>query len=255
MFLDDVLAVKRREVDALRLHPRAVTALAHSGFAEALRVPGLSVIAEIKRRSPSRGPLSPGLDAAVTARAYAEGGASAISCLTDSEFFGARPDDLTQARTASLPVLRKDFVIDELQIDEAVHLGASAILLIVRILEPARLKTLRAHAASRGLDVLVEVHDEEEIERALAAKAAIIGVNNRDLNTLLVDPGRALRLRHRIPKGVISVAESGVKSVDDLRLLSEAGFDAVLIGEALATSPDPSAALRSWLSEISGDRS
>ena len=243
-FLDDVLKAKRREVRSLREHPPAFAGGTDSGFARALKGPGLSVIAEIKRRSPSKGVLAPDLDAARTARAYAAGGAVAISCLTDRGFFGAHRDDLQLARTASLPVLRKDFLIDEVQLDESVSMGASAVLLIVRILDNARLNTLLAYAESRGLHALVEVHDEAEINRALAEGASIIGVNNRDLGTLVVDPGRALRLRPRIPKGIISVAESGVATRDDVKRIENAGFDAVLIGEALATSHDPAAKLR-----------
>ncbi|MBK5257172.1 MAG: indole-3-glycerol-phosphate synthase [Vicinamibacteria bacterium] len=252
MFLDEVLRTKAVEIAALRLAPPAPMPVGRPGFREALAGPGLSVIAEIKRRSPSKGALAPGLDAGKTARAYAEGGAAAISCLTDATYFGARPDDLPLAAASALPVLRKDFLIDEIQIDESVAMGASAVLLIVRILEPARLATLLSHAASRGLDALVEVHDEEEIDTALRAGASIIGVNNRDLDTLLVDPGRALGLRPRIPKGVLSVAESGVKTRDQVEAIADAGFDAVLIGETLATSPDPAATLQSLLGLVDG---
>ncbi len=247
-FLEDVLKAKRREVRSLRKNPSAFVGGTDSGFARALRGPGLSVIAEIKRRSPSKGVFAPDLDAARTAQAYAAGGAVAISCLTDREFFGALPGDLQLARTASLPVLRKDFLIDEVQLDESVSMGASAVLLIVRVLDRGRLKALLAYAESRGLQALVEVHDEVEIDRAMAEGASIIGVNNRDLGTLVVDPGRALRLRPCIPAGILSVAESGVATRDDMKRIEAAGFDAVLIGEVLAKSPDPAAKLR----ELSG---
>ncbi len=243
-FLDDVLTVKDREVAALRLRPPARPEGAWPSLVQALTEPGLSVIAEIKRRSPSKGSLAPDLDAEKTARAYALGGAAAISCLTDREFFGARADDLALAVRARLPVLRKDFLIDEVQIEESASLGASAVLLIVRILDPPRLTALLKHAESLGLDVLVEAHDEAEIDRALSSGASIIGVNNRDLGTLAVDPGLAHRLRPRIPKGVLSVAESGVKTRDDMKRIEDAGFDAVLIGETLAASSDPAAKLR-----------
>ena len=246
-FLDDVLAAKRLEVAALRRLPPSAAAGPPSRFAAALRGKGLSVIAEIKRRSPSKGPLVPDLDVARTVRAYAEGGASAISCLTDASYFGAREGDLKEARTSALPVLRKDFVIDEIQVDESVALGASAVLFIVRILEAERLRSLLRYATERGLDALVEVHDEVEVDKALAAGASILGVNNRDLGTLAVDPGRALRLRPLIPKGVLSVAESGVKGREDMARIAEAGFDAVLIGETLVKSPDPAAKLRELL--------
>ena len=246
-FLDDVLEAKRTEIARLRLDPPRVAALSDPGFRRALRGPGLSVIAEIKRRSPSKGDLSPGLDAAKTARAYAEGGAAAISCLTDSSFFGARGSDLAQARAAGLPVLRKDFLIDEIQIDESVRLGAAAVLFIVRILEAGRLEALLRHAKGLGLDALVEVHEEAELDRALGAGASIVGVNNRDLRTLEVDPACALRLRPRIPPGVLSVAESGVRTRDDVRRLEASGFDAVLIGETLVSSADPATTLMELL--------
>ena len=242
-FLDDVLEVKRAEIARLREAPPRVSPLKDSAFGRGLRAPGLSAIAEIKRRYPSKGPLAPGLDAASAARAYAKGGACAISCLTDRSFFGALPEDFPAARAAGLPVLRKDFLIDEIQIDESVLLGASAILLIVKILEGDRLAALLRHATALGLDVLVEVHDESEVDRALDAGASIIGVNNRNLATLEVDPLRALRLRPRFPSGVATVAESGVKTRTDVARIEEAGFDAVLIGETLVTSPDPSATL------------
>lgn len=242
-FLDDVLEVKREEIARLRENPHAASAAVVASFEKALRRAGLSIIAEIKRRSPSKGDLAPNMDAAETARAYAHGGAAAISCLTDRRFFGARDNDFAQAQTAGLPVLRKDFLIDEVQIDESVHQGASAILLIARILPDDRLEALLNHAASRGLDVLVEVHDEAEVDRSLEAGASIIGVNNRNLATLQVDPDRARRLRPRIPSQIVAVAESGVRSREDVRLIEDAGFDAVLIGEALVKSPDPQATL------------
>jgi indole-3-glycerol phosphate synthase len=247
-FLDDVLAVKGKEVEALRL-ARPKPATPRGGFADALRKPGLSVIAEIKRRSPSKGPLAEGLDASSLARSYARGGAAAISCLTERTFFGAHENDLRDACDAGLPVLRKDFIIEEVQVDESAALGASAILLIVRILEPVKLRILLRHAESLGLDALVEVHDGAEIAQAIGAGASIVGVNNRDLGTLEVDPHRAHRLRTLIPRGILSVAESGVKSREDVRSIEEAGFDAVLIGEALVKSADPAATLRSLTSE------
>ena len=243
-FLEKVLEVKRVEIARLREDPPRPSRPTEAGFAAALAGPGLSVIAEIKRRSPSKGDLSPGLDAAVAARAYALGGACAISCLTDQAFFGARSDDFARALAAGLPVLRKDFVIDEIQIDESVRLGASAVLLIVKILPAGRLEALLRRAAALGLDALVEVHDQDEIHRAVEAGARIIGVNNRDLATLAVDPGRALRLRAGIPAGILSVAESGVRTRDEVRRIEDAGFDAVLIGEAVVTSPDPATLLR-----------
>lgn len=249
-FLNDVLEAKRLEVERLRAEPPAIVMGDGGGvFASALRAPGLSVIAEIKRASPSKGVLAAGLDVAERVRAYEEAGARAISCLTDQTFFGARASDFAQARSGSLPVLRKDFLIDELQIDQSATMGASAILLIVRILEQARLTALLRHAETRGLEVLVEVHDESEVERALQAGASILGVNNRDLATLVVDPNCALRLRSRIPSEVVSVSESGVRTRDDVKRIEDAGFDAVLIGEALSRSADPRATLRELMGE------
>lgn len=249
-FLADVLEAKRLEVARLREDPSVVVRREGSGaFAQALRADGLSVIAEIKRASPSKGVLAADLDVAKRAHAYKEGGVRAISCLTDRTFFGAHASDFGEARTASLPVLRKDFLVDELQIDQSAAMGASAILLIVRILEQPRLTALLRHAETRGLEVLVEVHDESEIDRAVEAGASIVGVNNRDLGTLVVDPSRALRLRPRIPKGVVSVSESGVRTRDDVKRIEDAGFDAVLIGEVLSRSADPRATLR----ELTGE--
>lgn len=244
-FLTDVLEAKRLEVERLREAPSAIILCQGRGvFGPALRAPGLSVIAEIKRASPSKGVLVPDLDVAKRASAYQEGGARAISCLTDRAFFGAHVSDFAEARLASLPVLRKDFLIDELQIDQSAAMGASAILLIVRILEQPRLTALLRHATTRGLEVLVEVRDEAEVDRALEAGASVLGVNNRDLATLVVDPNRALRLRPRIPFGVVSVSESGVRTRDDVKRIEDAGFDAVLIGEALSRSADAAATLR-----------
>jgi len=249
-FLNDVLEAKRLEVERLRAEPPAIAVGASGGvFASALCAPGLSVIAEIKRASPSKGALAPYLDVVERVRAYEEAGANAISCLTDRTFFGAHASDFAEAQTVSLPVLRKDFLIDELQIDQSAAMGAAAILLIVRILEQPRLVAMLRHAKTRGLEVLVEVHDESEVDRALEAGATIIGMNNRDLATLVVDPNRALRLRPRIPKGVVSVSESGVRTRDDVKRIEDAGFDAVLIGEALSRSADPRATLRELMGE------
>jgi len=253
--LDDILARKRDEVTVLRqpqtrdlLRSRALEAPPVRDFAGALRRADgrVAVIGELKRRSPSKGPLAPDLDPAPTAKAYESGGAAALSVLTDYPFFGGMVEDLVSAREATtLPVLRKDFTIDEIQIFEARAIGADAVLLIVAALPDDSLLTdLHEAATALGLAVLVEVHDEGEIERALAAGAAIVGVNNRDLATLTVDPGRAQRLRALIPAGVLSVAESGVKTRADVKRIEDAGFDAVLIGETLARSADPAATLR-----------
>jgi indole-3-glycerol phosphate synthase len=210
-------------------------------FRGALAAPGLSVIAEIKRRSPSKGPLAPDLDPALLAKAYAAGGAAALSVLTDREFFGGSPEDLAAARAAvDLPVLRKDFTLDQLDVAEARLMGADAVLLIVAVLGDSGLGALIGYAASVGLAALVEVHDEAELERALAAGAEIVGVNQRDLRTFEIDRTLAARLTARVPEGIVTVAESGIRSADDV----PDGIDAILVGETLVTSADPSAALR-----------
>ncbi len=242
-FLEEVLEVKREEITRLRQSPPAILSAGPRGFGRFLRRKEISIIAEIKRRSPSKGDLARSLDVAETAQAYAAGDAAAISCLTDRRFFGAEAGDFGQALCADLPVLRKDFLIDEIQIDESAAMGAAAILLIVRILPEGRLEELLRYAASRGLEALVEIHDESEIDRALQSGATMIGVNNRDLATLEIDPGRAARLRALIPAGVLTVAESGVKTREDVKRIEDAGFDATLIGEALITNPDPAAML------------
>lgn len=214
-------------------------------FRGALAQPGLSVIAEIKRRSPSRGDLAPGAVAADLARAYEAGGAACLSVLTDEEFFGGSPDDLREARAAcGLPVLRKDFTLSPIDVVEARLMGADAVLLIVAALSDAELTRLHGLATELGMAVLVEVHDEAELDRALAAGAAIVGVNQRDLRTFEVDHARAARLAARIPPGVLKVAESGIRTRDDAAACEQAGFDAVLVGESIVTSPDPAAAVR-----------
>ena len=204
-----------------------------------------AVVAEIKRRSPSKGPLAPDLVPAVLAEAYAQGGAAALSVLTDSNFFGALPDDLAQARAAvHLPVLRKDFTVSPRDVCDARLMGADAVLLIAAALEDHDLACLHELAVALGMDALVEVHDEAELERALAAGATLVGVNQRDLTTFEVDTERAERLAGLIPDGVVSVAESGIAGPSDVARLGQAGYDAVLVGESLVRSADPSAAVR-----------
>jgi indole-3-glycerol phosphate synthase len=219
-------------------------------FAGALARPGMSVIAEFKRRSPSRGVLSENADAAEVARTYERSGAAALSVLTDSGFFGGSDEDLQRARAATeLPTLRKDFTIDEYQLYEAQWLGADAVLLIVRILGDVQLSEYLALAGTLGMAALVEAHDEGEIERAVACGAQIIGVNSRDLSTFQVSLERTLDMRARVPADRVAVAESGVRSRADARRVAEAGFDALLVGEALMQSADPGAKLRELLGE------
>lgn len=215
-------------------------------FAAALtRSDGFAVIAEIKRRSPSRGDLAPNLNPAELAGHYERGGAAALSVLTDAEFFAGSPADLAAARTAcALPVLRKDFTVDRRDVLDARLMGADAILLIVAALDDTELGALLALATDVGLDALVEVHDEAEADRALAAGATLVGVNQRDLTTFAVDATLARRLRPRLGPDVVAVAESGVTGPEDAADLADAGYHAVLVGEALVTSADPAAAVR-----------
>jgi indole-3-glycerol phosphate synthase len=214
-------------------------------FGSALAGPtGLSVIAEVKRASPSRGPLALQLDPAALARAYAAGGAACLSVLTDRDFFSGSADDLVAARAAvDVPVLRKDFTVGPADVCDARLMGADAVLLIAAALSPDLLEQLIALAADIGIDALVEVHDEDELDTALAGGARLIGVNQRDLVTFEVDTARAERLAKVMPDDVISVAESGIRSAQDAARLAAAGFDAVLVGESLVTSPDPAAAV------------
>jgi indole-3-glycerol phosphate synthase len=212
-------------------------------FAAALSGPGLAVIAEHKRRSPSAGLIRDDLELEQVVRAYEEGGAAALSVLTESASFGGSLDDLRRARRASrLPILRKDFTVDPYQVPEALLAGADSILLIVAALTDAELGELHGRARALGLSVLVEVHDEPELQRALAIRPEVIGINNRDLTTLQVDVGRTLELRPRVPEGVTVVAESGFRSRAELDRLAEAGVDAVLVGESLMRAPDVRAA-------------
>jgi len=244
--LAPILARKRAEAETLRCGAAAIWARAEAappprGFVAALH-PG-TVIAEMKRRSPSGGALRADLDPAVMARAYAQAGAAALSVLTDGPDFGGSLDDLVAARAAvALPVLRKDFVVDPVQVAEARVAGADAVLLIVAALQPAELEACLAAAGRCGLDALVEVHDADEAATAVAAGAACIGVNNRDLRSLTTDLGTFARVRPRVPESVVCVAESGIRDDADARRLVGEGAAAVLVGETLMRSPDPAAA-------------
>lgn len=207
-----------------------------------------AVIAEIKRRSPSKGDLAADLDPARVARCYAAGGASCLSVLTDGPHFGGSAEDLVAARAAvDLPVLRKDFTVSATDVYEARSMGADAVLLIVTILGATELSEYLGICRELGMAALVEVHDEPELERALSAGATLVGVNQRDLHTFAVDTDRARRVAAAIPAGVISVAESGIRNAHDVEVLGGAGFDAVLVGEALVTAADPGAALADLL--------
>jgi len=217
-------------------------------FRAALRAKRPAIIAEIKKASPSKGLLAADFDPPAIAKDYEQGGAAALSVLTDQDFFQGSLADLVAARAATrLPVLRKDFILEECQVAEAAAHDADAILLIAAVLPLNRLRQLREYAAGFQVDALVEVHDERELEIALASGAEIIGVNNRDLGTFEVALDTSLRLAGRIPEGIVKISESGIGSADDVRRLSAAGFDAVLVGEHLVRAADRAQALRSLL--------
>ncbi len=215
------------------------------GFASALAsASGLGVISEVKRRSPSKGDLFADLDPARLAGEYESGGATCLSVLTDEDFFGGSAADLVAARAGcSLPVLRKDFTVCEADVLDARLMGADAVLLIAAALDDEELSHLHSLALEISLDALVEIHDEAELERALAIGVRMVGVNQRDLVTFEVDTERAVRMAPQIPAGVVRVAESGVRDPDDARTLREAGYHAVLVGESLVTSGDVTAAV------------
>jgi indole-3-glycerol phosphate synthase len=250
-YLDRILAAhrERARADGRSMAPLVAEARVQSrprGFVAALRQRshGLGVIAEVKRRSPSKGDLAPGLDPAELALAYERGGATCLSVLTDVEFFGGSADDLRAARAAtSLPVLRKDFTVSPADVCDARIMGADAVLLIAAALDDDELSELHTLALDIGLDVMVEVHDEAELDRALAVDAHLVGVNQRDLATFEVDDERAARVGRAMPESVVRVAESGIRGPDDAASLGAAGFDAVLVGELLVTSGDPEAAV------------
>jgi indole-3-glycerol phosphate synthase len=230
------------------LREHAINAPRTRDFAGALRRDDgrLAVIGELKRRSPSKGDLAPGLEPAATAKAYEAGGAAALSVLTDRPYFGGSVADMQAAREATgLPVLRKDFTIDEIQVYEARAIGADAVLLICAALpDDALLADLHALARELGMAALVETHNAAEIDRALGAAADIVGVNSRDLATFSEDLDVAGALASRLPAGVIAVAESAIRSADDARRMADAGFDAVLVGEALVRAEDPATLVR-----------
>jgi len=209
----------------------------------------IAVISEIKRRSPSKGELAPGLDAAELAQQYERGGAACLSVLTDVDFFGGSIEDLVAAYAAcTLPVLRKDFTVSARDVCDARIMGADCVLLIAAALDQAELESFLKLARAIGFDALVEIHDEAELDRAVAAGADLIGVNQRDLVTFAVDTDRAVRMAPQMPAGVVRVAESGITGPADAALLAAAGYHAVLVGEHLVTSGDPEggvAALRS----------
>jgi len=253
--LGDIVAARRRRIDEARsrrpletLKQAAQARLERRDFGAALLSGPLQVIAELKRASPSRGILREQYLPREIAPRYEAAGASALSVLTEESYFLGALDDLQTARAAvRLPVLRKDFILEDYQIFESVAAGADALLLIVAALSDEGLRNLLELCQALRIAPLVEVHDESELERALEAGASIIGVNNRDLKSLEVDLEISFRLRSGIPPDRIAVSESGIKTREDLRRLAEAGYHAALIGERFMMAPDPGAALREML--------
>lgn len=256
MILDPILENKRIEVEAQKkrisvrdLEERIALNRKPRDFRSALRQEGISLIAEIKRASPSRGDILPGVDAVEIAALYEQCGARAISVLTDEKYFKGKLDDLTNAhRHVRVPCLRKEFIVDEYQIYEARAAEADAILLIVRCLDDEELKSFYKLARTLEMEVLVETHTAEEIERALEAGAHIIGINNRDLDSLDVDVNRSLELKKLVPGGNILVSESGIYTRAQVQQLEDGGVDAILVGESLLSSND----IRAKMQELLG---
>ncbi len=250
-FLAEILAVARDGVAAraarkplAELKREAAGGGRRGRFIEALSAPGTAVIAEVKRASPSKGMLHPDLDAAETAALYEEAGAAAVSVLTEERYFRGSLEDLRRARAAcGLPLLRKDFIVDPYQVWEAAAAGADCVLLIAAALPGAELERLAAAVGEAGLDCLVEVHDRRELERALAAGAPLVGINNRDLKTFAVRLETTIELAPLVPGGVTVVGESGIRGADDVRRLAAAGVDAVLVGELLVRGGSPAGKL------------
>ena len=254
MILDDIAAFTRTRVEALKkakslyaVRDEAEGRPVGKDFQAALAAPGLSVIAELKQASPSKGLIAPDFERIYLdkARQYEDGGAAAISCLTEPKFFLGSDEYLRRVRAAvQLPILRKDFTIDEYQIYEAKCLGADAVLLICSLLSQAQLAEYLCQAHELGMSALVEAHDADEVGAAIAAGAGIIGVNNRNLKDFTVNPLNSLRLREQIPADKIFVAESGIAKASDCAGLKAAGVQAVLVGEALMRSPNPATMLK-----------
>jgi indole-3-glycerol phosphate synthase len=260
MILDEIVRFRRDDVaraaratPSKALEQSAAYSAPRRGFAQRLRRGGIAIIAEVKKASPSRGVIRPDFDPVAIARAYEDAGAAGVSVLTEERFFQGHIDHVAQIRRAvKLPILRKDFLIDPYQVVEARAYGADAVLLIVAVLGNRQLDEMLTAASEHGLDVLVEVHDESELERALAAGAEIIGINNRDLRSFVTTLATAERLRPLVPAGAIPVAESGISGPADIARLRRAGFDAFLIGETLMRASDPAAKLRELLCQSSG---
>lgn len=259
MILDEIAEYTRQRVARLKeqkslyaVRDEAEGRPAGKDFQAALAAPGLSVIAELKKASPSKGLIAPDFERRFLAQAklYEEGGAAAISCLTEPKFFLGSDEYLKQARQAvSLPILRKDFTVDEYQIYEAKNIGADAVLLICSLLSASQLAEYLCQTRELGLAALVEAHTAQEVAAAIGAGAEIIGVNNRNLQDFSVNPLNSLRLRQQIPQEKIFVAESGIAKAGDTAGLKAAGVQAVLVGEALMRSADPAAMIREMRGE------
>lgn len=242
---DLIQMIQKRKVQIL-LHPeqQSITSRTPHSFYQALKKEGMSYICEVKKASPSKGLIAPAFPYLEIAKEYQEAGAAAISCLTEPFYFQGSDRYLQEITAAvDIPVLRKDFTVDEYMIFQAAAYGAAAVLLICAILNDEQLKEYRELAEELGMDALVEAHDEEEAERALKSGARIIGVNNRDLKTFQVDMQNSIRLRKLVPENVVFVSESGIKTSDDIQKLYDNQVDAVLIGETLMRSQDKKAAL------------
>lgn len=255
--LDKIIAYKQTEVAARK----RVTSLADLERSTAFTRPVLSlkqflldetktgIIAEFKRKSPSKGVINGQADVVEVTSAYARHGASGLSVLTDTEFFGGSTEDLVKARVNNIPILRKDFIIDEYQIVEARAMGADVILLIAACLTPADVKRLAAFAQSLQLEVLLELHDEEELQH-VCDETALVGINNRNLKTFAVDIDRSLAMAQRIPAGKVKIAESGISSVENIRLFRDNGFRGFLIGENFMKEPSPAVAFAQFVDAL-----
>ena len=249
-YLDELLAGAHRRVATARGHEplehlqaRAADSPPPPPFREALRGPGVAVIAEIKRASPSRGDLAPAINAPELARAYTDGGAAAVSVLTEPDRFKGALTDLVDVAALGIAALRKDFVVDPYQVWEARAAGAAAVLLIAAAVDERTLAMLHDEAHQAGIDVLVEVHDDSEVALLHRIGANLAGINSRDLRTFAVDRDAFARLRPLLPEDAVAVAESGISGPDDVALARERGADAVLVGESLVTSDDPAGAV------------
>lgn len=252
--LDQIVKAKKVEVRDVRSRLRELKARARGAeparpFRDALRrTDEIALIAEIKRASPAAGAINLKMDVAATARAYQEAGASCISCLTDKEFFKGSIDDFGRVReAAAIPMLRKDFIIDESQVWESRAIGADCILLIARILETSRMADYASIAAELGMAALFEVHDERELERAMACKPPLVGINNRNLDTFAVNLETTAKLRAGLPPTVTVVAESGIKTREDVKFMKLVGAHAILVGEEIARAVDPAGKIKELL--------